>query len=142
MTRVASAAMRVRAARLATVDLTDAQREVAAAQAKSALFGSLVNLDEYIPVLRLRAESAEPIDRMLAEIDAAPVVEDDRRAFLLPVAAIAMRLGATDGATDGVEHLWQLLDQRLGVLERREPGLYRRLGNEVDRWLDGVRREA
>jgi len=142
MTRVAGAAMRVRVARLETVDLTDAQRELAASKAKIALLEALGELDEYIPVLRLRAGSAESIDRMLTEIDAAPVVEDDRRAPLLPVAAIAMRLGTTDGSTDGVEHLWRLLDERLTVLEHTEPGLYRRLEDEVDLWLAGVRREA
>ena len=142
MTRVAGAALRVRAARLETVDLTDAQRELAASQAKIALFEALVDLDEYIPVLRLRAGSGESIDRMLAEIDAAPAVEDDPRALLLPVAVIAMRLGTTDGSTDGVEHLWQRLDERLGVLQHSKPRLYRRLEDEVHLWLARVRREA
>ncbi len=110
MAQVAAAAMFVRAAAdPGTPDLTEAQRDLAAERSRDALAEAAAALGELLPVLLIRAEAGESVDRMLVEVDATPSPAAGPRADaevaalrpLVPVAIIAMRLGAGPAAPEG-----------------------------------------
>ena len=148
MAQVAAAAMFVRAAAdPGTPDLTAAQRDLAAERSRDALAEAAAALGELLPVLLIRAEAGEPVDRMLVEVDATPSPAAGPRADaevaalrpLVPVAIIAMRLGAGPAAPEGEEHVWRRLDERLADLEATNRPLHHDLTRQVQACLAIVR---